>query len=145
MIKRIDQIAIAVKDLEQAARFFREAIGLQLTHTELLQEERVKVALFQVGGSEIELVEGIGEENPIAKFLEKRGEGLHHISLEVESLEKALDRLEACGVPLIDKVPRRGAHGTKVAFLHPKGCHGVLIELVEKQARPEASNCDQKV
>lgn len=132
MIKRVDQIAIVVKDLEQAAKFFQEALGLPLHHTEVLEEERVKVALFPVGETEIELVEGIGEENPVAKFLAKRGEGLHHISLEVENLEGALKRLEVAGVPLIDRVPRTGAGGTKVAFLHPKGCHGVLIELVEK-------------
>lgn len=134
MIKRVDQIAIVVRDIEQAARFFQEALGLTLHHTEVLEEERVKVALFSVGETEIELVEGIGEENPVAKFLAKRGEGLHHISLEVEDLEGALKRLEVAGVPLIDKVPRTGAGGTKVAFLHPKGCHGVLIELVERKS-----------
>lgn len=132
MIKRVDQVAIAVKDLEQAARFFEGVLGLRHSKTEVLEEERVKVALFEVGDAQIELVGGIGEENPIAKFLARRGEGLHHISLEVEDLEAMLERLEEAGVPLIDKVPRRGAGGTKVAFLHPKGCHGVLIELVEK-------------
>lgn len=133
MIKRVDQIAIAVKDLEAAKWFYAEVLGLPLIHTEVLEEERVKVALFKVGEVEIELVEGIGEENPLAKFLAKRGEGLHHISLEVEDLEGALARLERAGVPLIDRSPRKGASGTKVAFLHPKGCHGVLIELVEKR------------
>ncbi len=134
MIKRVDQIAIAVKDLEAAKRFYAGILGLPLVHTEVLEEERVKVALFRVGEVEIELVEGIGEENPLAKFLAKRGEGLHHISLEVEDLEGALARLERAGIPLIDQAPRKGASGTRVAFLHPKGCHGVLIELVEKRA-----------
>ncbi|MBI3989988.1 MAG: methylmalonyl-CoA epimerase [candidate division NC10 bacterium] len=134
MIKGVDQIAIAVKDLEQAKRFYGEVLGLPMVHTEVLEEERVKVALFKVGQVEIELLEGIGEENPVAKFLAKRGEGLHHISLEVEDLEGTLVRLEKAGVPLIDKVPRKGASGTMVAFLHPQGCHGVLIELVEKRA-----------
>ncbi len=133
MIKGVDQIAIAVKDLEEAKRFYGEVLGLPMIHTEVLEEERVKVALFKVGEVEIELVEGIGEENPLAKFLAKRGEGLHHISLQVEDLGGALARLEKAGVPLIDKAPRKGAGGTTVAFLHPQGCHGVLIELVEKR------------
>ena len=134
MIKRVDQIAVAVKDLDGAKRFYAEVLGLPMVHTEVLEEERVKVALFKVGEVGIELVEGIGEENPLAKFLAKRGEGLHHISLEVEDLEGTLAKLERVGVPLIDKAPRKGASGTTVAFLHPRGCHGVLIELVEKLA-----------
>jgi methylmalonyl-CoA epimerase len=90
------------------------------------------VAFFELGGCRIELVEGIGADNPTAKFIEKRGEGIHHICLEVDDLAAELSRLEGAGFPLIDRVPKPGSRGTRVAFLHPKGCNGVLVELVER-------------
>jgi methylmalonyl-CoA/ethylmalonyl-CoA epimerase len=131
MIKRVAHIAIAVRDLEAASTFFEEKLGLKKHTGEVLEDEKVKIAFFPVGDTEVELVEGIGPDNPVAKFLEKRGEGIHHIALEVENLQQQLDFLASRGVPLLDRAPRDGGQGTKVAFLHPKGTHGVLIELVE--------------
>jgi methylmalonyl-CoA epimerase len=131
MIKRIAHIAIAVRDLEAASKFFEQNLGLRRHAVEVLEEEKVKIAFFPLGDTEVELVEGIGPDNPVAKFLEKRGEGIHHIALEVENLQQQLDFLASRGVSLLDRAPRDGGQGTKVAFLHPKGTHGVLIELVE--------------
>ncbi len=131
MIKRIAHIAIAVRDLEAASKFFEQSLGLRRHAMEVLEEEKVKIAFFPLGDTEVELVEGIGPDNPVAKFLAKRGEGIHHIALEVENLQQQLDVLASKGVPLLDRAPRDGGQGTKVAFLHPKGSHGVLIELVE--------------
>ena len=131
MIKRVAHIAIAVRDLEAASKFFEQNLGLRRHVVEVLEEEKVKIAFFPLGDTEVELVEGIGPDNPVAKFLEKRGEGIHHIALEVENLQQQLDFLASRGVPLLDRAPRDGGQGTKVAFLHPKGTHGVLIELVE--------------
>ncbi len=136
MIRQINHIAIAVKDVEASAKLFKTLLGIAPGHTETLPAERVRVTFFKFGDSRIELVEGIGWENPTAKFIEKRGEGIHHICLEVEDLPATLKRLDAAGFPLIDKVPKTGAGGTRVAFLHPKGCNGVLVELVE-QSRKE--------
>jgi methylmalonyl-CoA epimerase len=134
MIKRIAHIAIAVRDLEAASQFFEEKLGLKRQAVEVLEQEKVKIAFFPVGDTEVELVEGIGPDNPVAKFLEKRGEGIHHICFEVENLQQQLDALASAGVPLLDRAPRDGGQGTRVAFLHPKGTHGVLIELVELPA-----------
>jgi len=131
MIKRVAHIAIVVRDLEAASKFFEQNLGLRRHAVEVLEEEKVKIAFFPLGDTEVELVEGIGPDNPVAKFLEKRGEGIHHIALEVENLQQHLDFLASRGVPLLDRAPRDGGQGTKVAFLHPKGTHGVLIELVE--------------
>ena len=136
MVRKVSHIAIAVKDVEASAKLFQTLLGIAPGHTETLPAERVRVAFFKLGDSRIELVEGIGSENPTAKFVEKRGEGIHHICLEVEDLPATLKRLDAAGFPLIDKVPKTGAGGTRVAFLHPKGCNGVLVELVE-QSRKE--------
>jgi methylmalonyl-CoA epimerase len=136
MVRKINHIAIAVKDVEASAKLFKVLLGTDPGHTETLSAERVRVSFFKLGDTKIELVEGIGSENPTAKFIEKRGEGIHHICLEVEDLSAALSRLDAAGFPLIDKVPKTGAGGTRVAFLHPKGCNGVLVELVE-QSRKE--------
>jgi methylmalonyl-CoA epimerase len=135
MIRRVEHIAIAVKDVETSARLFEALLGMTRGHTETLPDERVKVAFFELGECRIELVEGIGPDAPTAKFIEKRGEGIHHICLEVEDLPATLRRLDAAAFPLIDKVPKPGSRGTRVAFLHPKGCNGVLVELVEQPKR----------
>jgi methylmalonyl-CoA/ethylmalonyl-CoA epimerase len=132
MVRRVEHIAIAVKDVEASAKLFETLLGIDRGHTETLPAERVKVAFFELGDCRIELVEGIGSDNPTAKFIEKRGEGIHHICLEVEDLPATLSRLDAAGFPLIDKVPKPGSRGTRVAFVHPKGCNGVLVELVEQ-------------
>ena len=132
MVSRIEHIAVAVKDVEASAKLFQTLLGIGRGHTETLPAEGVKVAFFELGDCRIELVEGIGSDNPTGKFIEKRGEGIHHICLEVEDLPGTLSRLDAAGFPLIDKVPKPGSRGTRVAFLHPKGCNGVLVELVEQ-------------
>lgn len=131
MVRRIEHVAIVVKDVEASAGLFETLLGIERGHTETLPSERVKVAFFELGGCRIELVEGIGSDNPTAKFIEKRGEGIHHLCLEVDDLAATLKRLEGAGFPLIDRAPRPGSRGTKVAFLHPRGCNGVLVELVE--------------
>jgi methylmalonyl-CoA epimerase len=139
MIKKIDHIGVAVHSIEEALRTYEGALGLELANVEEVPEQAVKVAFLPVGDSEIELVEPtttdtstkLSTSSGIAKFLEKRGEGLHHVCLEVEDIEAALQDLAAKGIRLIDEQPRRGAHG-RVAFLHPKSAHGVLIELIEK-------------
>jgi len=135
MVRRIEHIAIAVKDVEASAKLFETLLGIDRGHTEILPEERVKVAFFELGDSRIELVEGTGSDNPMARFIEKRGEGIHHLCFEVNDLPAVLKRLESAGFPLIDRVPKPGSRGTRVAFLHPKGCNGVLVELVEQSGK----------
>ena len=131
MIKKIDHIAVIVRSIEEALQAYEGALGLKLDNVKEVPEQAVRVAFLPVGESEIELVEPLTADSGVAKFLEKRGEGMHHICLEVDDIEAALQDLAAKGVRLIDKQPRQGAHG-RVAFLHPKSAHGVLIELVEK-------------
>ncbi|MBM4464212.1 MAG: methylmalonyl-CoA epimerase [Chloroflexi bacterium] len=131
MIKKIDHIAIAVHSIEEALQTYEGALGLELTDVKEVPERGVKAAFLPVGASEIELVEPITADSSIAKFLEKRGEGLHHVCFEVEDIEAALQDLAAKEVQLIDTQPRQGAHG-RVAFIHPKSTHGVLMELIEK-------------
>ena len=132
MVRRIEHIAVAVKDVEASTRLFKTLLGTTPSPIEMLPDERVKVAFFELGESRLELVQGIGSDNPMSKFIERRGEGLHHICFEVEDLPETLRLLDAAGFPLIDSVPKPGSSGTRVAFLHPKGCNGVLIELVEQ-------------
>ncbi|MDE2059665.1 MAG: methylmalonyl-CoA epimerase [candidate division NC10 bacterium] len=135
MMRRIEHIAIAVKDVEASTRLFETLLGINRSRIEVLPDEHVKVAFFDLGGSRIELVQGTESDNPMSKFIERRGEGLHHICLEVEDLPGTLSRLHEAGFLLIDRVPKSGSSGTRVAFLHPKGCNGVLIELVEQPSR----------
>lgn len=131
MIKKIDHIGIAVSSIEEAVQAYEGALGLELTDVEEVSEQAVRVAFLPVGDSELELVEPLTAEGGVAKFLEKRGEGIHHICFEVDDIEVALQDLAAKGIRLIDEQPRQGVHG-RVAFLHPKSAHGVLIELIEK-------------
>ncbi len=133
MIKKIDHIAIAVRSIEEALQTYAGALGLEPTDVKQMPEDAVRVVFLPVGESEIELVEPITADSGIAKFLEKQGEGLHHICLEVEDIEAALQDLRAKGLRLIDRRPRQGAHG-RVAFLHPKSADGVLIELIERRS-----------
>ncbi len=132
MIKRLDHIAIAVKDMQAALATYEGALGLTCNHVEEIPEQKVKVAFLPTGDSEIELLEPTEANSSVARFLEKRGEGMHHICLEVDDIEATLAELRAHGTPLLDDKPQRGAHG-RIAFLHPKGTHGVLIELVERR------------
>jgi methylmalonyl-CoA epimerase len=139
VIKKIDHIAIVVHSIEEALQVYEGALGLELAEVEEVPEQAVRVAFLPIGESEIELVEPLTTDTSaklstssgVAKFLEKRGEGVHHICLEVDDIEAALHDLAAKGMRLIDEQPRQGAHG-RVAFLHPKSAHGVLIELIEK-------------
>lgn len=129
-IKKIDHVAIAVQSIDGALAKYQQALGLDVKEREIVASQKTEAALLPVGESSIELIEPKGNDT-LAKFLEKKGPGLHHIALEVEGIEAALALLKAAGVPLVDETPRVGARGHKVAFLHPKATGGVLIELVE--------------
>jgi methylmalonyl-CoA epimerase len=132
MIKKIDHIGVAVKDLNEGIRFYRENLGLAIERIEEVKEQKVKFAFIPLGESIIELLQSTDPNGPIAKFIEKRGEGIHHIALEVDHVEGFLQKLKERGVQLIDEKPRIGAHGMKIAFLHPRSANGVLLELCEK-------------
>jgi methylmalonyl-CoA/ethylmalonyl-CoA epimerase len=129
-IKKIDHVAVVVNDIDAAATKYREVFGLEPKERETVASQKTEAALLPIGDSNIELITPRGNEG-LVKFLEKRGPGLHHIAVEVEGIEKALEVLKALGVPLIDEAPRKGARGHKVAFVHPKATGGVLVELVE--------------
>ncbi|HIP95978.1 MAG TPA: methylmalonyl-CoA epimerase [Anaerolineae bacterium] len=130
MIKKLDHIGIVVHDIEDARQAY-ETLGLTVTHVQEVPNQQVKVAFLPVGDTEVELVQPTTTDSGVVRFLEKRGEGVHHICFEVEDIEATLADLRAKGMRLIDRRPRQGAFG-RVAFLHPKSTHGVLIELVEK-------------
>ncbi len=130
-IKRIDHIAIVVENLERALEVYRDALGMTVTDIREMPEQDVKMAFLPTGDSEIELLEPINPDSGIARYLAKRGEGLHHICLEVDDIAATLADLKAKGAQLIDETPKQGAYG-KIAFIHPKGAHGVLVELVER-------------
>jgi methylmalonyl-CoA/ethylmalonyl-CoA epimerase len=129
-IRKIDHVAVAVNDIDAALAKYKEIFGLEGRERETVASQKTEAALLPIGESNIELISPKGNEG-LAKFLEKRGPGLHHIAIEVEGIENALALLKAMGVPLIDETPRAGARGHKVAFVHPKATGGVLIELVE--------------
>ena len=129
MIQKIAHIGVAVKNIEETERFYAEVLKMAIRDRENLKD--IKAAFIPAGDTAIELLQSTIPEGVINKFIEKRGEGIHHIAYEVDNIEKALEDLKAKGVPLIDEKPRRGAHNSKVAFLNPKGSYGVLIELVE--------------
>ncbi|MCC6027463.1 MAG: methylmalonyl-CoA epimerase [Archaeoglobus sp.] len=130
MTLKIDHIGIAVKNLEEAVKTF-ESLGLKVKEIEEVKEQKVKVAMLPVGESRIELLEATAEDSAIAKFIANRGEGIHHIAINVENIERSLENARKAGIKLIDEKPRIGAGGKKVAFLHPKSVHGVLLEFVE--------------
>ena len=130
-IKRIDHIAIVVESLDAALGVYRDALGMTVTDVREMPEQDVKMAFLPAGDSEIELLEPIHADSGIGKYLAKRGEGLHHICLEVDDIEATLADLKSKGAQLIDETPRQGAYG-KIAFIHPKGAHGVLVELVQR-------------
>jgi methylmalonyl-CoA/ethylmalonyl-CoA epimerase len=132
----IDHIGIAVSDLNDSLAFFRDAIGLELEPAEEVPSQRVRAHFLPAGDASVELVEPTADDSPIAKYIAKRGPGLHHLCLRVEDLAAALAELKGRGVRLIDEAPRPGAHHSLVAFIHPSSTHGVLIEL--KQVLPPA-------
>ena len=131
MPKKISHIGIAVESIEAALPFYREVLGLEYEGEEVVEEQKVKVAFFAVGESRIELLEPTADDSPVAKFIEKNGEGTHHVAYEVDDLAATLAKLKAAGVRLIDETPRCGAHGTRIAFLHPRATGGVLTELCQ--------------
>jgi methylmalonyl-CoA/ethylmalonyl-CoA epimerase len=130
-IKGIDHIAIVVEDLEEALKFWRDRLGLALDHIETVSSQGVKIAFLPVGDSEVELVQPLDDESGVAKYLRKKGPGMHHLCFEVEDIQERLRELESQGVRLIDHEPHVMDDGRKLAFLHPKSASGVLIELYE--------------
>ena len=130
-ITHIEHIGIAVRSLEESIAYYEGILGLKCYAVEEVKEQRVKTAFFRVGQTKIELLESTDPEGPVGKFLEKKGEGVHHIAYATSNLEEALVQMEEKGVALIDKKPRKGAEGLDIAFLHPKSTHGVLTELCE--------------
>ncbi|ADD69190.1 methylmalonyl-CoA epimerase [Denitrovibrio acetiphilus DSM 12809] len=134
MLEKIDHIGIAVKNLEEATAFYK-TMGIEPYHFEEVISQRVKVAFIKIGESNIELLEPTSDDSPIAKFLEKKGEGIHHIAYRVDDIQNALDALKADGAKLINEEPMDGAHGMKVAFVHPKSVNGVLTELSQLQTK----------
>ena len=133
MVNKIDHIGIAVKNLDETLKFYEEVLGIKCIGTEVVEEQKVKTAFLPIGDTEVELLEATDEDSPIAKFIEKRGEGIQHIAYRVDDIEKALEEVKAKGIRLIDEKPRKGAGGAKIAFLHPKSTYGVLIELCERE------------
>jgi methylmalonyl-CoA/ethylmalonyl-CoA epimerase len=135
MLNRIYHLGYAVEDIEAAARFYSENFGAEPTEPELVEEQGVVATMFRVGESMIELVQPTRRDSPVGRFLERRGEGVHHVAYEVEDIDAALRELKRSGVELVDDEPRVGAGGTRVAFVHPKSAFGVLTELVELPGR----------
>jgi methylmalonyl-CoA epimerase len=128
---KIEHIGIAVKSLAAAVKVYEQAIGLKVAGYDEVDEQGVRVAMLEIGESRIELLEPTRPDSPIEKFMDKRGEGIHHIAVRVDDIEESLQQLKAAGIRLIDETPKRGAHNTRVAFIHPASTHGVLMELVE--------------
>jgi methylmalonyl-CoA epimerase len=130
-LKKIDHIGIAVKDLEASKLFYEGSLGIKASHEEVLGD--MKIAFIPVGEVNVELIQCISDDGVIAKFISKKGEGIHHIAYEVDDIAGMLGRMNEQGVKLVDKEPRKGAHGKMVAFLHPKSTNGVLTEFVSKK------------
>ena len=128
---KINHLGIATKDISEALKFWGDALGLENVHTEVVEDQKVRVTMLPIGESRIELLEPTSEDSPISKFLEKRGGGIHHIAVEVEDIQASLKQLKSQGMRLIDESPRIGAEGCLVAFVHPSSANGVLLELVQ--------------
>ena len=128
---KINHLGIATKGIDDALKFWSDALGLENVHLEVVEEQKVRVAMLPIGESRIELLEPTSDDSPISKFLEKRGGGIHHIAVEVEDINAVLTRLKEKGVRLIDENPRVGAEGCLIAFVHPSSTNGVLLELVQ--------------
>lgn len=131
-ILKIDHLGIAVNSIEQGRSFWSDVLGLPYDGSETVAEQKVTTAFFPVGESEVELLESVTPDGPVAKFIEKKGEGIQHVAFRVENIDEALDELKQKGVRLIDEQPRIGAGGAKIAFLHPKATGGVLVELCQR-------------
>jgi methylmalonyl-CoA/ethylmalonyl-CoA epimerase len=134
-LSHIEHIGIAVTNLQESIRYYQEVLGLKCYAIEEVKDQKVRTAFFMLGETKIELLESTDPEGPIGKFLEKKGEGVHHLAFAVEGIETALEELEQKGIKLIDKTPRKGAEGLDIAFLHPKSTQGVLTELCENKQK----------
>ncbi len=132
-LSHIEHIGIAVKNLEESIRFYEDVLGLVCYAIEEVKDQKVKTAFFMLGQTKIELLESTDPEGPIGKFIEKKGQGVHHLAFAVEGIEKSLEKMQEKGVQLIDKTPRKGAEGLDIAFLHPKSTNGVLMEFCENK------------
>lgn len=132
MIKKIDHIGIAVKSIDDALKFYRDVLGLKCTGIEEVKGQKVKTAFLPCGDSEIELLEATDKSSPISRFIEKKGQGVQHIAVKVDNIEKTIEELKTKGIALIDEKPRSGAGGAKIAFVHPVSTEGVLLELCER-------------
>ncbi|MDF2570960.1 MAG: methylmalonyl-CoA epimerase [Sporomusa sp.] len=132
-VLRVDHIGIAVKDMEQAKKFYTEVLGMTAMGEEVVEQQKVKVCFIPCGDSEVELLESTSPDGPVAKFIEKNGEGIQHVALRVDNIEAALADLKEQGVRLIDESPRYGAGGASIAFVHPKATGGILLELSERK------------
>ncbi|MGB4990540.1 MAG: methylmalonyl-CoA epimerase, partial [Pyrinomonadaceae bacterium] len=130
---KINHLGIATKGIDEALKFWSDALGLENVHTEIVEDQKVRIAMLPIGDSRVELLEPTSEDSPISKFLEKRGVGIHHIAVEVDDIEASLAQLKEKGMRLIDETPRIGAEGCLVAFIHPSSANGVLLELVQSQ------------
>ena len=131
MLHKINHIGIAVQSIDATIPFYRDQLGMEFLGCEVVAEQKVKVAMLAIGESKIELLEPTSPDSPVAKFLEKSGQGIHHIAYEVADIEAAIASMIAAGARMIDEKPRFGAHGTLIAFVHPKSSHGVLTELCQ--------------
>ena len=128
----IDHIGIAVASIEESLKFWEQSLGIKCMDIEEVAEQKVKTAFLPLGDTEVELLEATDPESPVAKFIEKKGEGIHHLAIRVANLEEALEKMKALGLKMIDEKPRYGAGGAKIAFVHPKTAGGVLLELCER-------------
>jgi len=133
---KIHHIGIAVRSLEESLAFYRDALGLKVSATEEVPSEGVRVAFLPAGEPRLELLEALGPDSPVARFIAKRGEGMHHVCLQVDDVEKAVAHLRAGGAEVIEPAIRTGAGGHRIAFIHPRSTHGLLLEL--KEVRPES-------
>lgn len=131
-ITKIDHLGIAVKSIDEGKNFWTDVLGLTFAGTDTVETQKVTTAFFPVGESEVELLESTSPDGPVAKYIEKKGEGIQHIAFRVENIEAALQELKERGIRLIDETPRIGAGGAKIAFLHPKATAGVLVELCQR-------------
>ena len=129
---KISHLGIATKSIDEALKFWQDALGLENVHAEEVADQKVRVAMLPIGETRIELLEATSADSPIAKFIEKRGGGIHHIAVEVENIEASLAKLKASGARLIDEQPRIGAEGCLIAFVHPSSTDGVLLELIQE-------------
>jgi methylmalonyl-CoA/ethylmalonyl-CoA epimerase len=136
-VSHIEHIGIAVKNLDESIPFWEKVFGLKCYSIEEVPDQKVKTAFFRIGQTKIELLESTDPDGAIGRFIEKRGEGVHHLAFAVNEIEDALNQTEANGIQLIDKKPRKGAEGLEIAFLHPKSTFGVLTELCEDKAKRE--------